>query len=109
MATPSTVLKDDKRADETKGSKTTPQGEPPPSQDPTPHGKYESVVRCSEGHLFTTIWIPLVSFKAVRLGNERWQRCPVGSHWTRVHRVPDAELTNAERAEAAAYHDSRIP
>src|SRR5512142_2152102 len=35
------------------------------------------VVRCRHGHLFTTIWIPGVSAKALRLGLWRFQRCPV--------------------------------
>ena len=39
-----------------------------------------TVVRCREGHVFTTIWIPGVSLKAIRLGWARYQRCPVGGH-----------------------------
>ena len=45
------------------------------------------VVRCTEGHLFTTIWVPGVSLKAVRLGWFRFQRCPVGEHWAFVYPV----------------------
>jgi hypothetical protein len=30
-------------------------------------------VRCRRGHLFTAIWIPGISFKAVRLG---WNEAP---------------------------------
>ena len=41
-------------------------------------------VRCRQGHLFTTIWIPGASLKALRLGWWRFQRCPVGGHWSVV-------------------------
>lgn len=67
------------------------------------------VVRCRDGHLFTTIWIPLVSFKAVRLGMVRFQRCPVGAHWTFVTPVDTATLTDEEKRFAAAHPDSLIP
>jgi len=40
--------------------------------------RFECPVRCSAGHLFTTIWIPLASLKSVRLGDRRYQRCPAG-------------------------------
>jgi len=68
-----------------------------------------AVVRCREGHLFTTIWIPGASLKAVRLGWGRLQYCPVGRHWSVVTPVRAADLTEAERQEAAAHHDIRIP
>jgi hypothetical protein len=67
------------------------------------------VVRCRAGHLFETIWIPGASLKAVRLGCARFQRCPVGGHWTLVVPVRDAQLTDARRLEAAEHHDLRIP
>src|SRR5665213_1734793 len=51
------------------------------------------VVRCRRGHLFTTIWFPLASFKAIRLGWTRFQRCPVGKHWSLVTPVKDSDLT----------------
>jgi hypothetical protein len=41
---------------------------------------FERPVRCKDGPLFTTIWIPLGSVKAMRLGGARFQRCPVGDH-----------------------------
>jgi hypothetical protein len=66
------------------------------------------VVRCREGHLFTTIWVPGVSFKSVRLGTARWQRCPVGGNWTVVKQVRDVDLTGDEQAAAAQHHDVRI-
>jgi hypothetical protein len=68
-----------------------------------------TVVRCSQGHLFTTIWIPGASFKAVRLGTRRFQRCPVGRHWALVRPVKDADLAEWERRSAAEHRDVRIP
>jgi hypothetical protein len=67
------------------------------------------VVRCRRGHLFTTIWIPGASFKAVRLGPARLQRCPVGPHWSLVTPVKTADLSDEEREAAAARRDIRIP
>ena len=67
------------------------------------------IVRCREGHLFTTIWIPFASFKAIRLGMVRFQRCPVDGRLTFVTPVRDGDLTEQERAEAARYHDVRVP
>lgn len=69
----------------------------------------ETIVRCRDGHLFTTVWIPGVSFKALRWGWLRYQRCPVGNHWTWVTPVDVSELTGAERRFAAAHRDSRLP
>ena len=34
-----------------------------------------TIVRCREGHLFNTIWIPGASVKSIRLGPWRVQRC----------------------------------
>jgi len=68
-----------------------------------------TVVRCRAGHLFTTIWIPGASLKAVRLGWVRLQRCPVGKHWTFVVPVRVADLTVEERRTAAERLDVRIP
>jgi len=67
------------------------------------------VVRCRKGHLFTTIWIPGASLKALRLGWARLQRCPVGHHWSLVTPVKDANLTDEERRVAAEYRDVPIP
>ncbi|HUJ04951.1 MAG TPA: hypothetical protein VLX31_02455 [Streptosporangiaceae bacterium] len=69
----------------------------------------DTIVRCRSGHIFTTIWVPGVSFKAVRLGTSRFQYCPVGRHWSVVVPVKDADLTDEERLEAATHHDARIP
>ncbi|KAA0022289.1 hypothetical protein FOY51_15040 [Antrihabitans cavernicola] len=70
--------------------------------------KSDRIVRCSAGHLYTTKWVPLGSFKAIRLGSKRFQRCPVGKHWALVSRVDPATLTDAERASAAEIHDINI-
>jgi hypothetical protein len=67
------------------------------------------IVRCNQGHLFTTIWIPGASLKAIRLGWLRVQRCPVGKHWSVVRPVKAVGLTEEERREADRYRDVRIP
>jgi hypothetical protein len=68
-----------------------------------------AVVRCRQGHLFTTIWIPLASFKAVRLGPWRLQWCPVGRHVTLVRLVNLDTLTPEEVEQAGHSRDVRIP
>ena len=72
-------------------------------------GTSDVVVRCSRGHLFTTIWVPGVSFKSVRLGTVRVQHCPVGRHWGKVSPVPIDQLSDAERIEAERVHDIHLP
>jgi hypothetical protein len=58
----------------------------------------KTIVCCSKGHLFSTTWIEGSSLKAIKLGpRTRYQRCPVGSHWTTVHPVKDEDLTDEER------------
>lgn len=57
-----------------------------------------TIVRCSEGHLFTTRWIEGGSLRAVRLSpRTRYQHCPIGHHWAIVHPVKADELTDEER------------
>lgn len=68
-----------------------------------------TIVRCRDGHLFTTIWIPGGSVKAVRLGWWRLQRCPVGMHWSLVTPVKVSDLSDEERELASQRHDVRIP
>ncbi|MGH8889472.1 MAG: hypothetical protein ACRDV3_06875 [Acidothermaceae bacterium] len=65
------------------------------------------VVQCRSGHLFTTVWIPGMSFKAIRLGLVRFQYCPGGDHWSFV--TPVIDPTDTQRRIAAANHDARIP
>jgi hypothetical protein len=67
------------------------------------------VVRCKEGHLFTTIWIPGASLKSVRLGWWRLQRCPVGNHWSIVTPVNHDDLTEEEKRLASQIKDTRVP
>jgi hypothetical protein len=68
-----------------------------------------TVVRCRQGHLFTTVWIPGVSVKSIRLGWWRVQRCPVGNHWSIVSPVKLADLSENERLVAAEHRDTRLP
>lgn len=68
-----------------------------------------TVVRCRRGHLFTTIWIPGVKLKALDLGVARFQRCPVGGHWTLVTPVKESSLTAEELEAAHAMRDVPIP
>lgn len=70
---------------------------------------FDRVVRCRDGHLFTTIWIPMASLKALRLAGKRWQRCPVGRHWTTVAPVDESTLDASALASARAVHDVHIP
>ena len=67
------------------------------------------VVRCREGHLFTTIWIPGASLKSLRFAWWRFQYCPVGRHWSIVTPVEESELTEDQNRRAHEYRDIRIP
>ncbi len=67
------------------------------------------VVRCRQGHVFTTIWIPGVKLKSLDLVVARVQRCPVGKHWSLVVPVRESELTEGERQFAKEHHDVPIP
>jgi len=67
------------------------------------------IVRCGKGHLFTTIWLPGVSVKALRLGWWRFQRCPVGRHWSFVTPVRESELSEDEKRRATEHRDVRLP
>ena len=71
--------------------------------------KFDRPVRCSQGHLFTTIWVPMASLKAVRLGFRRYQHCPVGRHWATVTPLDPATTDPADLEAAAAVHDVPIP
>jgi hypothetical protein len=68
-----------------------------------------TVVRCRQGHLFTTIWVPGASLKAIRLGWWRLQRCPVGRHWSLVAPVDVSTLSQDDRQVAAQHRDAAIP
>jgi hypothetical protein len=67
------------------------------------------IARCSHGHLFTTLWIPGASVKALRLVWWRFQRCPVGGHWSLVRPVDESTLSETERRLAHEHHDIRVP
>jgi hypothetical protein len=67
------------------------------------------LVRCRSGHVYSTLWIPGVSLKALRLGWWRLQRCPVGEHWSIVTPVKESDLTERERRTAREHRDIRIP
>lgn len=67
------------------------------------------IVRCRQGHLFSTIWIPAASVKSVRVGWWRFQRCPVGGHWWLVTPVRESRLTAWERRRARQRADARLP
>jgi hypothetical protein len=69
----------------------------------------DQIVRCSQGHLFTSKWIVGSSVKAVRLGYKRYQRCPVCEKWRIVVPVADDELTEDDRRVAAQHHDTKLP
>ena len=69
----------------------------------------DTIVRCRQGHLFTTIWIPGVKLKELDLVIARIQRCPVGHHWSLVVPVRPATLTAEDREFAQAHHDVKIP
>lgn len=68
-----------------------------------------TVVRCRAGHLFTTIWVPGISIKSLRLGWWRLQYCPVGKHWTIVVPVKVADLSDEQRESAQQVRDIRLP
>ena len=68
-----------------------------------------SAVRCRRGHLFTTIWIPGVSVKSIKLGWYRFLYCPVGRHWTLVKPVRNKDLSDDELRTAYEHQDIRIP
>ncbi|MCL2395867.1 MAG: hypothetical protein FWC87_14435 [Acidimicrobiaceae bacterium] len=61
------------------------------------------VVRCRQGHLFTMLWVPGVKLRSLDLGIARFQRCPVGRHWSLVVPVRDRDLTAEQRQEAQAH------
>lgn len=67
------------------------------------------IVRCRDGHLFTTTWVPLISFKAIRLGMVRFQYCPLCDRPTFVTLMRDSDLTDTERRIAALHRDRGIP
>ena len=49
------------------------------------------------------------SVKSLRFGMRRFQRCPVGRHWTMVTPVRASELSDDERRAAEANRDIALP
>jgi hypothetical protein len=70
---------------------------------------FQRIARCNAGHYFTSTVVPGASLKAIRLGWVRFQKCPVGNHWAIVSWVDPASLTDEQRVQAQAYHDTPIP
>jgi len=52
--------------------------------------------------------VPFTSFKAIRLGTKRFQRCPVHDKWEVTTLVPQRDLTPEIRQQAAAYRDDGV-
>ncbi|GAB2645177.1 hypothetical protein GCM10027169_11470 [Gordonia jinhuaensis] len=67
-----------------------------------------TIVRCERGGLYSTLWWPWGSFKAIRLGPTRIQRCPIHHKWEKTRQVDVRELSPSEIADAEAVTDSRI-
>jgi hypothetical protein len=67
------------------------------------------VVRCRDGHLFTTLWVPGASVKALRFAGWRLQHCPVGHHWSVVTPVRRSDLSTQQERRASEMKDIRIP
>lgn len=61
------------------------------------------------GHLYATIWIPMLSVKAERAGGRRFQRCPICKRRAWVNPADTATLTPEQKAAAERIRDSRIP
>lgn len=54
------------------------------------------------------MWLPFVSFKSIRLGTRRFQKCPVHQRWELARMVTEDEWSEEIVAEAAAHRDSNI-
>jgi hypothetical protein len=67
-----------------------------------------AIVQCSRGAYYETVWFPFVSFKAIRLGTRRFQKCPVHERWEIARLVPEEEWTPAVIAQAEAHRDSNV-
>jgi hypothetical protein len=68
-----------------------------------------TIVKCGKGELYTTIWIPGGSLKAIRWGMIRYQWCPVGKHFSSARIMRASDLSNEEIAIAGQVHDIYIP
>ena len=70
--------------------------------------RFDPVVECGAGHRYRSIWVPGGSLKAVRWFGRRWQRCPVGRHWSWTRRVDPDRLSPNDLQAASAMHDLRV-
>lgn len=71
--------------------------------------RFVVIVRCMRGGLFQALWVPGLSFTALRFGPYRIMRCPVHERVEVVRRIDASTLTRAELQEAARYPLNRIP
>ena len=65
------------------------------------------VVRCTTGHLFSTEWVNLASFKAIRLGRRRYQKCLVCGRFRMVEKVSRQDIGEAQYREAMGRFDGK--
>ncbi len=65
----------------------------------------EVVARCSQGHLFTTVWVGNFNWRRVDVGFAKIQRCPVDGHLTVVRPVEMSSLTPEEKKLAKQNRD----
>lgn len=69
---------------------------------------FDVTVRCSDGHLYTAKWIPLVGIKSVRLGQRnRFAKCPVDKRW-RMTRLVDSETLSDTEAREGQQHNAGL-
>jgi hypothetical protein len=66
------------------------------------------IVRCSQGAYYESLWVPLISFKSIRLGSYRLQKCPVHGKWELATIVPEDEISEKVRKEASKYPAKRL-
>ena len=71
--------------------------------------RYWRVMRCPDGHLFETPFLPMMSLKAIRTPRGRIMRCPVDGRRGLVELMFTAELTPAQRDEARRNRTSPLP
>lgn len=67
-----------------------------------------TIVQCSRGSYYETVWVPYISFKSIRLGSRRFQKCPVHKRWELSRMVPDDEWSPEIIAEARRHKDTNI-
>ena len=68
----------------------------------------EVVARCSQGHLFTTVWVDRWTWRRFDVGFLKIQRCPVDGRLTVVRPAEVSDLTPEERKQAKLVKD-RVP